>query len=316
MASSQPLFFSFTDDGSRSGPHAVHSPFDDDDDPHLRESGATTRARGAGRDDGGSDSGDDEDPYLRLDEDDQPLPGTSRYAPQSVPLLGASHETSHSKGWLAHHGAAPRSPSPSPSVSSSSSDEGVPPASLFTPTRAAPPRATRGRSPSARGRAASPPLPPPRAQQIALSLTESLLPRDGHSRPLDVFSLPDPRHTTRGRRKHHDAPWLSLWLTGIGVCVLGCLLVLIFTHKPKGSKGKGLPYTTLLHTVPLLTILTFVSAAVSYGHIFLLRIFVRPVMIATTVFIPATLLISSLWAFIGSFMWDAETEPTWGETVG
>jgi hypothetical protein len=38
-------------------------------------------------------------------------------------------------------------------------------------------------------------------------------------------------------------------------------------------------------------------------------------MIATSVFIPVTLLISSIWAFIGSFMYDTD-EPTWGETVG
>lgn len=39
-------------------------------------------------------------------------------------------------------------------------------------------------------------------------------------------------------------------------------------------------------------------------------------MIATSVFIPATLFISAIWAFVGSFMWDADHEPTWGETVG
>ena len=48
----------------------------------------------------------------------------------------------------------------------------------------------------------------------------------------------------------------------------------------------------------------------------LLRIFVKPVMVATSVFIPATLLISAVWAFVGSFMWDGDKEPTWGETVG
>jgi hypothetical protein len=43
---------------------------------------------------------------------------------------------------------------------------------------------------------------------------------------------------------------------------------------------------------------------------------VRPVMAATSVFIPATLFLSAVWAFIGSFMWEAGQEPTWGETVG
>lgn len=77
-----------------------------------------------------------------------------------------------------------------------------------------------------------------------------------------------------------------------------------------------LPYLTLLHTVPLLTILTFVSAAVAYVHIFLLRMFVKPVMVITSVFIPVTLFISAVWAFVGSFMWDGDQQPTWGESVG
>lgn len=85
---------------------------------------------------------------------------------------------------------------------------------------------------------------------------------------------------------------------------------------PEKRHKVTLPYTTLLHTVPMLTILTFVSAAVAYAHIFLLRIFVRPVMVATSIFIPATLFVSSVWAFVGSFMWEAGQEPTWGETVG
>ncbi|KAJ3566815.1 hypothetical protein NP233_g6761 [Leucocoprinus birnbaumii] len=41
-------------------------------------------------------------------------------------------------------------------------------------------------------------------------------------------------------------------------------------------------------------------------------------MIVTSVFAPATLFISSVWAFVGSFMWDAQAKevPTWGETTG
>ena len=100
-------------------------------------------------------------------------------------------------------------------------------------------------------------------------------------------------------------------------CFLFALLTLFLVRKPRKGYPRGaLPYTTLLHTVPLLTVLTFVSAAVAYAHMFLLRVFVRPVMVATSVFIPATLFVSALWAFIGSFMWDGDKEPTWGETVG
>ena len=58
------------------------------------------------------------------------------------------------------------------------------------------------------------------------------------------------------------------------------------------------------------------SAAAAYLHVYLLRIFVKPVMVATEVFVPATLFVSAVWAFVGSFMWDGDQEPTWGETVG
>ena len=145
---------------------------------------------------------------------------------------------------------------------------------------------------------------------------ESLLPRDGHARPIDTFSLPDPRHIPRGRRKYNDSVWTAVWCTGLTLCTASSVFILFFTRKPSTHPRVTLPYTTLLHTVPLLTILTFLSALVAYTHIFLLRIFVQPVMIATSVFIPATLLVSAIWAFVGSFMWETGQEPTWGETVG
>jgi hypothetical protein len=326
LGASQPMFFSFSTDGDDSHQYPARSPdadeLDDDDDPHLRASGATARglSYSAYDDSGhyqqghaGAGDDDDEDPFQRLDEDEPMQRG--RYGHQPAPLLGASRDSTGSKGWLAHQ-AGMRSPSPALSSSSASS---APPDSLFQP----PPPSGRSRATPSRGRdayaspqptAAAP--PPPRAQ-IALSLTESLLPRDGHTRPVDIFSLPDPRHAARGRRKHNDSIWIAVWCTGLGLCVFFSILTLFLTHKPKKGYPRGsLPYTTLLHTVPLVTILTFVAAAVAYAHIFLLRIFVKPVMVATSVFVPVTLFISALWAFIGSFMWDGDKEPTWGETVG
>ncbi|KAG6829364.1 hypothetical protein H0H87_011673 [Tephrocybe sp. NHM501043] len=290
LASSQPMFFSFsTDDGSRAGRNP-DTDLDDLDDPHLRDieaSGATARRQGGAE--------DDDDPYLRLDEDERT--GRSEfnsrhYNSQSIPLIASENGSlspgDSPKGWLAHL-ASPmmrhsRSRSRSPSPIPSDSDDSEPPPEISGPEtiRVLP----------------TPPLPPPTTSRepVSLSLTESLLPRDGRSRPLDVFSLPDPRHTPRGRRKYNDPIWTV-------VC------------KPTKSPS-ALPYTTLLHTVPMLTILTFLSALAAYTHIFLLRIFARPVMMATSVFIPATLFISAIWAFVGSFMWDGDTEPTWGETVG
>lgn len=210
-------------------------------------------------------------------------------------------ESESSKGWLAHQTSPLRNyRPPSPSESESSSNEsGNPPPDILT-HHPSPPRP----------RYVQPPPPPP----TSLSLTESLLPRDGSSRPMDVFSLPDPRHVSRRRRKFNDSPWTAVWCTGLSLCLFFSILILFLTHtKPNDPV---LPYTTLLHTVPMLSILIMLSAAVSYTHIFLLRIFVKPVMVATSVFIPATLLVSACWAFIGSFMWEAGVEPTWGETVG
>lgn len=299
-ASSQPLFFSFTTDESASG-FPPGADLDDLDDPHLR--GSAESQEPPNIEPGYIVDDDDEDPYLRLDEDDNPAASkySPRYNPPSAPLIaseiGGSDRAESPKGWLAHQ-ASPlrRSPSPSPTTSSDSG----PPADLFnhSPLMQPPPPAT-SRAP------------------VSLSLTESLLPRDGRARPIDVFSLPDPRHTPRGRRKYNDSVWTALWCTGVGVCLFSALLLLFIAPKPRKPTGsRRLPYTTLLHTVPLLTILTFLSAAAAYAHIFLLQIFVRPVMFATSVFIPATLFISAIWAFIGSFMWEEGSEPTWGETVG
>ncbi|KAK0448911.1 uncharacterized protein EV420DRAFT_1711107 [Desarmillaria tabescens] len=116
-------------------------------------------------------------------------------------------------------------------------------------------------------------------------------------------------------RKFNDSIWTALWCTGIMLCSLFSIIMLFTTPTSDRKPGVTLPYTILLHTVPLITILTFVSAFVAYTHVLLSRIFVRPVMIITFVFIPAVLFISAIWAFVGSFMWDGDTKPTWGETT-
>ncbi|KAI0636552.1 plasma-membrane choline transporter-domain-containing protein [Trametes polyzona] len=297
LSSSQPLFYSFsTDNGSHAG-NAHEADLDDMDDPHLH---ASSMSRTTVRREPPLPQHEEEDPYLRLDEEE---PGVSRQQAASIPLLGVS-EPDGGKGWLAH--ASPlRSPSPSPS--NSSADSSDPPPDILHPRPPSPRHAPRPHSPPAQ------PAPPPRTA-VSLSLTESLLPRDGRTRPVDVFSLPDPRYVPRNRRKFNDSVWTTVWCAGVSICLLGSILVLFLTHEPANRRKTS--YFTFLHTVPLLTILTFLSAAVCYVHIFLLRVFVKPVMVATSVFIPATLLISALWAFIGSFMWDGDQEPTWGETVG
>jgi hypothetical protein len=302
LSSSQPLFFSFTtDEGSRAGGDD-QTDLDDVDDPHLRQSSrGNYRSR--------ANVIDEEDPYLRLDEGEFP-PGASYHASQSIPLMaseyGQAESQDYPKGWLAHQASPPRRVrSPPRSPSSSSLDS---PGPALESQRLVPDRSASSQLP----------LPPPsRAHEpvsLSLSLTQSLLPRDGTTRPVDVFSLPDPRHITRSRRKFNDSHWTIVWCTGVSICVFFSVLLLFLTRNP--DNRSRVPYTTLLHTVPLLTILTFTSALVAYVHVFLLRIFVRPVMVATSVFIPATLFISAIWAFVGSFMWDGDKDPTWGETVG
>ncbi|KAH9958336.1 plasma-membrane choline transporter-domain-containing protein [Russula dissimulans] len=294
----QPLFFSFsTDDESQHGSGHLgrgnDSYLDDGGDPHLRSSENTsglTSMMNTRKD--LPDDGDD--PYLRLDE----VESGSQYPETSIRLPSFSQAPSEqSRGWLAHQPTHPRSPSPS----SSGLDDSPP---ILSPQKA---RAAFTPSPL-------PPPPPP----LSLSLTQSLLPRDGHTRPIDLFSLPDPRYiSSRSRRKFHDPIWTSIWLAGLSICVVSSLLSLFLTHKPLNApRSFHLPYTIFLHTIPLLVILTFTSAAVSYAHILLLRVFVKPVVIGTSVFIPATLLVSSIWAFVGSFMWESNVVPTWGETWG
>lgn len=299
LASSQPLFFSFTtDEGSRaSNGHDTH--FDDTDDPHFRES--RTRPSRRGVEDQG-DEADEQDPYLHLDEDMPP--GASRHAAQSIPLMASGYSQAESqefpKGWLAHQASPPpRLHSPSPSSSSVDS------AGSLVRLQSGP-RSMRTQVPS---------LPPQAEDHVSLGLTQSLLPRDGTTRPVDVFSLPDPTRPSRARRKFNDSTWTIVWSTGVTICLFFSVLLLFLSGGSGKSRGP-IPYTTLLHTIPLLTILTFFSAAVAYVHIFLLKVFIKPVMVATSVFIPATLFISAIWAFVGSFMWDSEQEPTWGETVG
>ena len=296
----QPLFFSFsTQDGSQhSSGHLrreSHSDLDDGGDPHLRSSDDTAGLTSMA-DTRREMPFDSDDPYLRLDEVDQ----GSLYPATSPSRLGSSSRalapSEQSRGWLAHQPMQLGSPSPS----SSELDDGP----LIPPSSKARPAFTN-----------TPPPPPP---PLSLSLTQSLLPRDGHTRPIDLFSLPDPRYiSSRSRQRFHDPIWTSIWLTGLSICILSSLLSLFLTRKPSDApRSSPLPYTTFLHTIPLLVILTFTSAAVSYAHILLLRVFVKPVVIGTSVFVPATLLISSIWAFAGSFMWESDTVPTWGETWG
>ncbi len=221
-SSSQPLFYSFTtDNGSRAGDDTILAHGDelgDDDDPHLRQSNDyLSSINGYSSQQIGDigDAYDDDDPYLRLDEEDPPMASSARHQEYSVPLI-ASETPETTQGWLAHHATTSYCPSPSPAVDSDS-DSGDPPPELFA---AAATTANRNYTAS--------PLPPPRTHN-SHPLTESLLPRDGVSRPVDVFSLPDPRHPRRGRAARRDHSWTVAWLFCLTACAIGYFVVLFTT---------------------------------------------------------------------------------------
>ena len=255
------------------------------------------------RDFGRTSARDEDDPYLRLDEVDEAehqLSRTTAYDAASLPLIASERREEPAQGWLAHQAPASYLHHPPSPPSDTSTDSGIPPPYLL---------ATQAEDPH---------VSPPPATRPYTPLTESLLPRDGQSRPVDVFSLPDPRRHSQRRVIYKDSLWTAIWLSGVCACIIGSFIILFTTHLPPEHlpKGTSIPYTTLLHTIPLLTILTFLAAIVSYAHIFLLSLFAKPVIFATSVFIPATLFISSIWAFVGSFMWEEGSHPTWGETFG
>lgn len=156
----------------------------------------------------------------------------------------------------------------------------------------------------------SPPPPPPRTetrahrpQQQHISLTASLLPQTS---PHSVFSLP--LVPARRPTAFNDFPYIAAYLACITACIIACI-ALLFSKPPNRND-----YKTLIQTIPLLTILTVLAAALSYGHLFVLKIFARPALLASSLLVPISLAICALWAFVGSFTYDGE--PTWGESVG
>lgn len=171
--------------------------------------------------------------------------------------------------------------------------------------------------------------PPPRTRRDSISLepsrthidlTEELLPRDGVER--SVFSLPDPAHTPY--RKYNDPIWTALWCTSLLFSFIGSIVIIFFTEshplapKPKIPGHKlTTPFSTLTHTIPLLTLVVVLSSVCGYLYLLLLRYFVKPVLTATALAAPLALLFAAVWAFGGSFMWDGDgVGETWGETVG
>ncbi|KAF7325828.1 hypothetical protein MKEN_00433500 [Mycena kentingensis (nom. inval.)] len=226
--SAQPLFFSFTTD-------EASVQLDDADDPHF------------GRYSGGAPEEED-DPYLRLDEDDD---GVGYVEEADIESEG---------GWLAHQ----RSPAPS--------------------YRQLPPQ------PPQRG---SPPTNhAPQPQSLSLALSQSLLPRS--EREAHAFTLPHPysrRHRLGPQPNAYAAAAFLFAYTGLCVCAV---LSLVLADAPDER-----PPPALLHTIPLVTLLTLLSAVLAYAHLALLRAFIRPVLLVSALAPPFALFLSAIIAFAG-----------------
>ncbi|KIJ23953.1 hypothetical protein M422DRAFT_275371 [Sphaerobolus stellatus SS14] len=186
LASSQPLFYSFQDseDGEASTERLKVSIQSRDELEHDEH--GEPRLRG---------DEDLDDPYLRLDEDDDQ--GTLK---DSAPLM-TSEVPGRQGGWLAHQTSPLPSRSPTPTPPSS------PELPIVSPRERVDPQPARS------------------------TLTESLLPRDGISR--SVFSLPDPGRVPR--HKYNDSSWTILWCTGLSICGLAFLLSLFLIKDVPGS---------------------------------------------------------------------------------
>ncbi|KAJ7666263.1 hypothetical protein DFH06DRAFT_1470426 [Mycena polygramma] len=253
----QPLFFSFTTDEE-----SVH--LDDADDPHFRSSGQL-------------DGEDEEDPYLRLDDDDaQENPARNHADTDGHGDMDAEED---GVGWLAHQ----RSPSPAYTLS--------------------PPQEHRVVSPHPRTPSGYlNPLPsPPQAQSLSLALSESLLPRTGGD--AHAFHLP-PAHSlsSRGRNgRRRPQPNAYAAAGFLSTYTVLCVLALLSLVLHGGNSPTERPPPALLHTVPLVTFLTFLSALLAYTHLALLRAFLRPVLLVSALAPPLALFLSSILAFAGSF---------------
>ncbi|CAE6465611.1 hypothetical protein ACGC1H_002556 [Rhizoctonia solani] len=259
---------------------------------------------------------DVENPYLDEEELDDMMP-------DSIPFIASPPQTPSPRrpaaaGWMAHlsQSAHPRARAMSPHFDSSSDEESDQASEESEDLPLFPSSPTYPHP--------TPPPPPTRRDQLNLDshidLTESLLPRDGVERP--VFSLQDPARTPF--RKYNDPIWTALWCTSILFSLVGSIVIIFFTNShprpdkmPVSGHKPTTPFSTLTHTIPLLTLVVVLSSIFGYLYLILLRYFVKPVLTATALAAPLALIFAAVWAFGGSFMWDGDgVGETWGETVG
>ncbi|KAJ7064884.1 hypothetical protein C8F01DRAFT_1128586 [Mycena amicta] len=137
-------------------------------------------------------------------------------------------------------------------------------------------------------RTPSPALQRLQPASLSLGLSESLLPRtDTHA-----FHLPYSRRRRPQPNSYATAAFLFAYST---LCVCA-VLSLVLADSPNDR-----PPPALLHTIPLLTFLTLLSAILAYTHLALLRAFIRPVLLVSALAPPFALFLSAIIAFAGSF---------------
>ncbi|EJT98450.1 hypothetical protein DACRYDRAFT_24502 [Dacryopinax primogenitus] len=179
-------------------------------------------------------------------------------------------------GWRAHPPSRPSSDSEELRGDSGETDDGVPPSYLFTPHKLDESEESEEEEEEERhGR---------RGQGQTESMLESLLPQEqlrirpslGH-----VLRLPHAGYTV---------------LFGVMLVVSTILSLYALILTPKSS-----PLPHLTHTLPLLSLLTFLSLLLPPIHIALLRVAVKPALYGTYFLLPVLVLFASLYSFAGSF---------------
>lgn len=119
-----------------------------------------------------------------------------------------------------------------------------------------------------------------------------------------------------------DSPFLALHLFSLLALLVFFPFTLLFhpslptTPTPTTPPATSSPFRTLLHTIPLLSLLLLFVTAIPPLFLLALRRAVRIVIVGTGVVVVSGLMGGSWWLFLGSFeeVGEGETRNWWGGT--